>query len=348
MNPLKLTRNIILPKIPDVNEKDIEKWKTNAGRWMDDITKVLQTNLNNIYDDSTDAIKSSLLSEIGDIIFALDVGVPSILAPGAKGQKLITGGAAANPSWIWGNTGTRSTGYEFTDTDGVETSMVMGNSSPSTMKLPTAANNPSRRIRIMKGEADYDVTISVITGDYLNGVQNGTIVITEKYGYWDCLSTYITGVGYQWVATSNGWSTVYTDTLTTDYSKHITTHPVWASITGLAVTIPKGTYIVDGYISSILNYPTAVDLALITFWGIGTVGGTTEPTLYIAKSGCLGPSQNVVYTPVSVPPFIYIAAASTTLYFQFTADLWTAATQIDLTAIATDYPPAFIRARRIY
>ena len=44
-DPLKLTRNILLPRVPDTSNKD------ELEKWMTDLTKILNKALNDIYDD---------------------------------------------------------------------------------------------------------------------------------------------------------------------------------------------------------------------------------------------------------------------------------------------------------
>jgi hypothetical protein len=45
------------------------------------------------------AIAKSILTAQGDVIYASGASTPAALAPGTAGQALLTGGAAANPSW---------------------------------------------------------------------------------------------------------------------------------------------------------------------------------------------------------------------------------------------------------
>lgn len=71
---------------------------------------------------------------------------------------------------------------------------VNANAAAVTITLPTASANAGRRYRIIKSDSSANaVTIAVQTGDFLDGIINDTLILSEQYDHTDIMSGNGTG-----------------------------------------------------------------------------------------------------------------------------------------------------------
>lgn len=126
--------------------------------------------------------------------------------------------------------------YTILDTDGYNSITFTALSADRTCALPTVADNIGRLIYVhrISGTAGKNVIVTCESGESINGITDGTVVITEDNGWWAFL-----GTSAGWRAFTDGNSSKVEFISQSDVAVTATKN-TWYNPTSHQITIPAG------------------------------------------------------------------------------------------------------------
>jgi len=230
--------------------------------------------------------------------------------------------------------------HTISDTESYSLYVFTGLTASRYLYFPTCTSHPGKEFTVINDTGTYNVICTPSGTDAINSY-NAAVDITELHGWWKFKSQTT-----KWRGITDGNSTVYYDELVTDFTVSNATTATWYNITGLSLSLPVGIYLVSGHTSYI--YIADTDEVLTALFGISTVSGNFLPDIDVGA--CIGVWHGAVFAGAggegSLPDKKYTATEAKTLYGKMYGSTG-AGTITLLSCIATDYKPAWIKARRI-